>query len=217
MTFKEYIRTIRKQNGIPIKEVLKTLDISISTFNRIEDDNARPHPDLLKEFAKAIQGDYAYMMELLGYTSKPNPSQTWVQQSIPLVPWTLLPGIHTLPYEAVLNLAKEKMSVSQSIPKGIALTLQHDLWAPFYQSGDILFAELSQNIADKDLVLLLKEESSKKSGKQVLNPCIRKVVQLEKSLYFTEQSFNPHAKPELITKTHRSNLIGKVVKLERSF
>ena len=213
MDFKQYIRTLRKQRNIPVKKVLEALGISISTFNRLENETARPHPDFLRTFATALEGDYLYMLELLGYVDKPREKSESSPDKVPIIPWTMLSALTSMEYESLSHLAKEKIATSTQLPNLVALRIPGNQWAPYYQQGDVLFVQITEKVEDETPLLIL-EKVIQKSGKSVLEANIRRVKKIEGAFHLV--SLSPFDQPEYLSLKEKDiSIIGKIVRLER--
>ena len=57
-TFGDYIRGLRRKEGLPLRKVAAELDIDPSTLGKIEKNTRRPSKGMLKEISRVFKTEY---------------------------------------------------------------------------------------------------------------------------------------------------------------
>ncbi|MGE4170663.1 MAG: helix-turn-helix domain-containing protein [Candidatus Margulisiibacteriota bacterium] len=212
MDFKAFIKTLRKQKGITIREICVALDISQSTLQRLEDGRLTdPHPNTLKKLAGVLNTDYAHLMRLCGYLDAAESPKVGVQQ-VPFVPWAMLPGLHHLSTDELAHLSKETLPSSLKVSPLIALRLIEKHWMPTYVPGDVVILQQGQTYKDKDTLLLLAKVLP--DPKPAL-ATFKRVRVFGDAAYLLPMTPLEEGPDLLLTPALEAGIVGRVVELRR--
>jgi len=64
LSFGEYLRRLRRQQGLPLQDVARKAGLSTSHLSRLENDNGLPTTDTVVKIHKVLGGDLPVMLEL---------------------------------------------------------------------------------------------------------------------------------------------------------
>lgn len=211
MTFKEFIRLVRRQKNIPVKEICKALDISLTTFHRLEDGRILyPHPHLLREYAKVLDADYMYLMELCGYVAAPELDKGQAGQRLPVFSWDGVPGLEKMSYDQLCQLSKQFIDYDGSQTSVFCMDVGEDFWLPEIQRGDRVIVEKDPKaISDKDILLL--------SVKKPLIVTFRRVRIFSGKKFLHAMTIMDQPQEQEWTDGQAPVVIGKVIEIRRTF
>lgn len=73
MTFGEYIKSIRVDKGLSLREVARRSDISHPYLSQLENGkNTSPTPDIIRKLAKGLNLGYLELLQIAGYGDEAN-------------------------------------------------------------------------------------------------------------------------------------------------
>jgi transcriptional regulator with XRE-family HTH domain len=210
MNFREFVRLVRRQKNIPVKEICAALDVSLTTFHRLEDGRlAHPHPHLLMEYSKVLGVDYLYLMQLCEYINSNDINEAHSAQKIPHFPWSVLPGLETMDVEHLTRISKE-FELTDLKEAGLFLvTVDDDFWAPDIRKGDKITLQKTLHFKDKDMVVM--------SAKKPFPLTFKRVRKFAKKLFLQSVSVLDQTQEEEWSAVLEPRIIGKVVEVKRRF
>ena len=219
MKFHEFIKIKRKQKKITMDDLCKALKTSKTTIQRLEDGQIKePSPLWVKTLSKLLEVEYYYLMELCGYledAAPKDPSPTPSAATIEILPWALLPSLHSLTPDDALHLSKETLPQLPVNTSFFALKIHHNRWVPFLLLGDYVIIQNTQKAKDGDILLVLVGKDHPQQEKSLPPANFVKATAVGKQLVLSRVGMS---EPEfsMVFESHmEKRIVGRVVEVRR--
>jgi|GEM_PF-6836422 len=210
----EFIRTIRLQKKLSVAKLAQGVGISTATLNRLESGlGAVPDSGVLRAFAKVLETDFLYLMQLGGHIHKTDLDQQKVN-AIAIVPWMTLAALEELDSDTLSKMSKETVPVLMSEKGLIAVRVPDNRWAPEFKMNDRVVLRLSKNLNDGDTVLVLEELNFPKKLQTSFEPVFKKIIQVQDLTVLIGIPMDCSPK-QLLTESIQKHIVGTVVMVVR--
>ena len=218
MKFHEFIKIKRKQNKVQVDDICKALDISKTTFHRLEEGGIlEPVPSMLRKLAEILRADYYYLMDLCGYIDGKT-STKWITKqnhAIHVIPWAILHSLKTITNEAMFHLSKEHISTDLEMEGLFALKILDTRWVPYCLLGDILFVQRGSSFEAGDILLILIDQTKQKLDRSLPPATLIGVSKIGDQFHISRIGMADNGIDEPLTKGIEDAILGRVVRIER--
>lgn len=192
-----YLKNIRDNKSLSLREVNKITDISYTHLNMIENGKRNVTPALLKSLANLYNVDYLDLYEKAGYIDLVKNEEINNKQAFPLL-GTVKAGYNYLASENIIGYVTidKKLSDPENY---FALKVTGDSMQPVLYEDDIVIIHRQNDIESGQIgIVLIDDEEA----------TVKKII--KHNDYIELIAFNSYYPPKKLTNKDKFKIIGKV-------